>query len=97
MFEKSCQWAKARGLVRTNPVHGEKEAKLILEGFFKNTNEGGEVQQIQGQAEVEDPIASSITLCLSQPLILQTKFGKFLFTLNAALLLFWDLVRMVVR
>ena len=71
MIEKSWQWAKSRSLVRSNAVHGEEEAKLILEDYFHNSNERGELQQVQGQAEVEDPIASSIALCLSHSLIFQ--------------------------
>ena len=65
MIERSWRWAKSRSLVRTNAVHGEEEAKLILEDFFENSNENGELQQVKGQAKVEDPIASSIALCLS--------------------------------
>jgi len=56
LIEKSCQLAKARGLVRTNPVDGEEEVARNVVNFNKYF----------GQAEVEDPKASSSALWLSQ-------------------------------
>ncbi len=71
---------------------------MILEDFFENNNERGELQHKVRQRWRTLQLAQLLYLCLSQPFILQTKsFGNFLFTLNDALLLFWDLVGMVVR
>ena len=54
MIERSFQWAAERGLTRKNPIHGEDEARLILEDFFSNTNERGESANAVAQGEVED-------------------------------------------
>ena len=54
MIDKSFQWAESRGLVRTNPVHGEDEARLVLEDFFDNKNEKGEMSHAEAQGAVED-------------------------------------------
>ena len=54
MIEKYFQWAESKGLVRKNPVHGEDEARLVLEDFFANNNERGEMSHAQAQGEVED-------------------------------------------
>ena len=45
MADRSFAWAKARGLVRDNTVHGEEEARLVLEDSFANENEKGEMTE----------------------------------------------------
>lgn len=54
MIERSFQWAAERGLTRKNPIHGEDEARLILEDFFSNVNERGEMAHAQASGEFED-------------------------------------------
>ena len=34
MIERAWNWAKAKGKVRTNDVHGEEEIKIILSETF---------------------------------------------------------------
>ena len=54
MADNSFQWAAARNLVRTNPVHQCEEAKLVLEEYFENDSERGTTSEFPGEAEVED-------------------------------------------
>ncbi|CAL1137704.1 unnamed protein product [Cladocopium goreaui] len=61
MADKSFAWAKARGLVRDNTVHGEEEAKLVLEDSFANNNEKGEMTGLRADGLVEDPAFSIFT------------------------------------
>ena len=56
MADKSFEWAKARGRLRTNSTHGEEEAKLILEDWFESKNESGQTTCKTANAEVEDRI-----------------------------------------
>ena len=54
MIDSSFTWAASNGLVRKNRVHGEDEAKLILEETFSAEVENGESMQTTGTAECED-------------------------------------------
>lgn len=54
MVDSSWRWAAARNLVRKNMVHGEEEAKLVLEESFDARNESGEMMNMTGSAECED-------------------------------------------
>ena len=55
MADNGFEWATRHNLVRTSPVHGEQEAKLVLEdGFSFNTVEGETTQQ-STRLEVEEP------------------------------------------
>ena len=60
MADKSFAWAKAHGLTRDNKVHGEEEAKLVLEDAFANENERGEMTSMKGDGVVEDPVVMVI-------------------------------------
>ena len=53
MIEKSFAWAEKRGLVRTNTVHGELEARLVLEDFFSQAVEDGESMKFKSQGTIE--------------------------------------------
>lgn len=57
MADRSFAWAKARGLTRDNTVHGEEEARLVLEDTFANENEKGEMTNQRASGLVEDPVA----------------------------------------
>ena len=52
--EKYSQLLDCKRLVRKNPVHGEDEARLVLEDFFSNNTERGEMTHVQAQGDVED-------------------------------------------
>lgn len=52
MIEKSFSWAKARGLTRDNPVHGEEEARLVLEDGFQHDDERGEMRHLKGEGHL---------------------------------------------
>ena len=54
MVESSWRWAASRNLIRKNPVHGEEEAKLVLEESFEAKNQTGEMMNMTGSAECED-------------------------------------------
>ena len=56
MIERSWKWATERQLVRKNPVHGEEEAKLVLEDFFENSVELGESTRAEAEGAFEDYI-----------------------------------------
>ena len=54
MVDKAFVWAEGKGLVRKNAIHGEDEARLVLEDFFGSNNERGEMTHAQAEGEVED-------------------------------------------
>lgn len=54
MADSSFAWAKARGLTRTNPTHGEEEAKLVLDDWFENKSEKGQITEQTGTAVIQD-------------------------------------------
>ena len=55
MADTGFEWATRHNLVRMSPIHGEQEAKLVLEdGFSFNTVEGETTQQ-SSRLEVEEP------------------------------------------
>lgn len=54
MIENSFSHAKAKGLWRRNPVHGEEEAKLVLDDTFNKKNTHGEREEQSGSGHVED-------------------------------------------
>lgn len=51
MIKNSIRWATARGLTRTNEVHGEEEYKIPLEEEFLFRN--SEKQSCKQKASVE--------------------------------------------
>ena len=53
-MDRSWSWASQRNLVRTNPVHGEEEARLVLEDWFANENEEGTSTNAAGSGTFED-------------------------------------------
>ena len=54
MITAAWEWAKARNLVRTNPVHKEDEAKLILSEVFEVNEEAGAETSMNGSMEIQD-------------------------------------------
>ena len=54
MIERSWKWAHEQKLIRKNPVHGEEEAKLVLEDFFSSSVELGESTNATADGAFED-------------------------------------------
>ena len=55
MTDTAWAWAAKHNQLRTNPIHGEEEAKLVLEdGFSYDEVEGDRTEQ-RTTMEVEDP------------------------------------------
>ena len=54
MIDSSFAHARSMGLVRTNKVHKEEEARLVLDDTFNNMDETGSSQHLSGSAAVED-------------------------------------------
>ena len=54
MAEKSFEWAKSRGLHRNNEVHGEEEARLVLEDSFALSTQDGWEGEMSGSIELGD-------------------------------------------
>ena len=55
MIERAWNWAKAKGKVRTNDVHGEEEIKIILSETFDINSAEIEEAERSGTIEVKDP------------------------------------------
>ena len=56
MADKSFEWAKSHGLWRQNHIHGEEEAKLVLDETFKAGAEQGWEAEQSGSFELPDSI-----------------------------------------
>ena len=56
MVDNAFAWAKSKGLVRVNPVHGEEEARLVLSESFEIVDEQGACTELAGSFEAEEPI-----------------------------------------
>ena len=41
MCDNAFDWARGRGLVYRNPIHGAEEADIPYKTFWKNKNESG--------------------------------------------------------
>ena len=54
MADNAFDWASKNSFLRTNEVHGEQEAKLILEDGFSYEHLEGERVDQTGRMEVEE-------------------------------------------
>lgn len=54
MIENSFAHARAKGHTRTNPVHKEEEARLVLDDTFAKLDEKGESQRLESSGGFED-------------------------------------------
>ncbi|CAE7446055.1 unnamed protein product, partial [Symbiodinium sp. KB8] len=54
MVDNAFTWAKSKGLLRVNPVHGEEEARLVLNESFEIVDEVGTTTELSGSFEAED-------------------------------------------
>ena len=66
MIDNAFAWAEQRKLVRTNSVHGEEEARLVLMDEFDVTREHGHQAEQSGVIELEDPWLHSVLNALRQ-------------------------------
>lgn len=55
MIKRSKEWAKARGLVRENEVHGEEEWRIPTNSNFSFTSTKKREAEGSGSMEVDDP------------------------------------------
>ena len=55
MIKRSKEWAKARGLVRENEVHGEEEWRIPTDSNFSFTSTKKREAEGSGSMEVDDP------------------------------------------
>ena len=55
MIDNSFAHARSQGLFRKNAVHGEEEARLVLDDTFNNKNEKGENTNLSSHGTFEDP------------------------------------------
>ena len=62
MIDNSFNHAKTQGLYRKNAVHGEEEARLVLDDTFNNKNEKGEATNLSSNGTFED--LGLVCLCL---------------------------------
>ena len=54
MIDNSFNHAKTQGLYSKNAVHGEEEARLVLDDTFNNKNEKGEATNLSSNGTFED-------------------------------------------
>ncbi|CAE7452303.1 unnamed protein product [Symbiodinium sp. CCMP2592] len=54
MINSAWEWAKARNLIRTNPIHQEQEAKLLINESFELCTETGSQVDLSGTIEAQD-------------------------------------------
>ena len=54
MIDNSFAWAAANNKVRTNKVHGELEAKLVLEDWFDDATEKGKKTEMSASGTFEE-------------------------------------------
>ena len=55
MVDAAVDWAKNRNLWRVNPIHTEEEIKIVVEDFFKYTDQQAYETSQRGTMEMEDP------------------------------------------
>lgn len=54
-MESAWEWAKGRNLWRINPIHKEEECKIVIDDFFKYSEQDGFETSQRGTMEMEDP------------------------------------------
>ena len=53
MIDHAWDWAREHCKLRVNPIHGEEEARLVLEDFFAHKNEHGSELHQSGSFALE--------------------------------------------
>ena len=54
MVAAAWEYARARNLLRLNPIHQEEEAKLVIQDTFEASSETGAETSMAGTVEMED-------------------------------------------
>lgn len=54
MIAKSKEWARSRGLLQINEVHGAEEWKIPTEKTFSFENENSQTATMSGTMEIQD-------------------------------------------
>ena len=62
MIDAAFEWASSKSLIRTSEIHGEDEAKLVLEDGFSLKEEEGEERSQDMSMTVEEPRLNSNVL-----------------------------------
>ena len=60
MIDSAWAWASANGHIRTNSIHGEQEARLVIKDTFELQDETGAEIEMEGGMEIEDSCWRSI-------------------------------------
>ena len=69
MCDNAWDWARARGLLIKNPIHGAEEADIPYKSFWKNTDESGNRLSFEGRVALEVSLLAShglfqVSLCV---------------------------------
>ena len=73
MIAHSKEWARSRGLLQKNEVHGKEEWKIPTDREFMFKNETEQSSTARGSMEVED--YSDLTICEKR----QLQYGLIIF------------------
>ena len=55
MVNAAVDWAKSKNLWRVNPIHKEEEIKVVVDDFFRFSEQEGFDTTQRGTMEMEDP------------------------------------------
>ena len=64
MIAAAWVWAANTKNLRRNAIHGEEEAKLVLNEKFEAADITAQEIQMRGEIDVEDPIAPNVHACV---------------------------------
>lgn len=64
MADNAFEYAAKNGLIRTNEVHGEQEAKLVLEDAFSHEQLEGEESTSKTNMLAEDSLLQSVGMLI---------------------------------
>ena len=70
MIKKAWAWAKSKGQVRTNPIHGEEEIRIVANETFDFKRTDAETTTTTGNFQVEEPFCCRSFLHVSYRMIL---------------------------
>ena len=66
MISAAWTWAANTKNLRRNPIHGEEEAKLVLDDKFEAADITAQEMQMRGEIDVEDPSPKCVCMCVVQ-------------------------------
>ena len=65
MVSNAMSWARSRGLIRTNEVHGKEEFRVPTASLYSFTEVQGNKSEASGTIEVEDNEGNLLNMDLS--------------------------------